>query len=104
MYTRQAISGIRLDQSRLDRIYSSNRGGWFHHVKVLEHDGHQTLSDPIPMTITLVLEEEPVQGRRKGTYLKMDHSFLEDEDFRSKVQIEWDQCQADNAQADPRIC
>lgn len=50
---------------------------------MLEHDSRQSLSDHIPITTTIVLDEEPILGRRKGTYTKMDHTFLEDVDFRA---------------------
>jgi hypothetical protein len=30
--TRQAISGNRFDSARLDRIYSSHSGSWFHYI------------------------------------------------------------------------
>lgn len=38
VYTRQALSGARFDQARLDRAYCSNRGSWFEHVQSVEHD------------------------------------------------------------------
>lgn len=38
MFTRQAICRARLDQARLDRVYSSNWGSWFSQVCLIEHD------------------------------------------------------------------
>lgn len=43
------------------------------------------------MIVLIALEEELAQGRRKGSYIKMDHTFLDNEDFKTAVQIEWDQ-------------
>lgn len=45
------------------------------------------------MTLLIALEAVSQRGRRKGTYLKLDHRFLEDEDFLTRIQIEWDQSQ-----------
>lgn len=53
VFTRQARSGLRIDQARLDWGYSSNRGSWHSFVCVLEHDNRETLSDHIPIVIEL---------------------------------------------------
>lgn len=103
VFTRQAVSGACFDQDRLDCAYSSNMGSWFVQVSLIEHDSHQTLSDHISVTVIVVLEEEPSQGRRKGSYTKMDHTFLDNKDFKTSIQMEWDQAQADYGTADPRI-
>lgn len=36
-------------------------------------------------------------------YAKMDHTFLDSEDFRASIQIEWDQAQVDFVGVHPRI-
>lgn len=103
VFTCQAICCARFDQSRLDRILSRNRGSWYGHIHCLEHDSRQTLSDHIPITATIILKEELDLGRRKGTYAKMDHTFLECEDFQASIQIEWDEAQAYYDRVDPRL-
>lgn len=55
------------------------------------------------MTATIVLEEEAVPEKRKGSYTKMDYTYLDDADFLSRVQIEWDQVQFDHSATNPRI-
>lgn len=42
------------------------------------------------MTSIVFLKEEPGEGLRKGTYLKMDGSFLEDEVFMNKIRSKWE--------------
>lgn len=101
IYTRQAIRGGRLHQTRLDRVYSSNRGNWFVQVQSLEHDNRQTLSNHIPVMVMLALEAKPTVGRCKGTYAKLDHTYLDNEDFQGCVQIKWDQAQVDYEGVDP---
>lgn len=103
IFTRQAQCGVFFDKSRLDRVYSNNRGNQYAQISSLEHDSRQMLSDHIPITVIVVLVEEPAQGRRKGTYTKMDHTSLDDLDFQACIQIEWDQSQVDYDGVDPCV-
>lgn len=82
-FTKQAHWGYRFDQARLDRAYASNRDNWFAYASRLEHDDRQTLSNHIPMTFKVELQEPQREDRRKSSYLKMDHNFLEDEEFKA---------------------
>lgn len=86
MYTRQAHNGLHFDQARLDCVYLSNKESWYSQISAPEHDSSQVLSDHIPTTTMVFLVEELVQGKRKGTYTKMDHTLLDDEDFLAIVQ------------------
>lgn len=54
-------------------------------MQTVEHENWQTLFDHIPITISFVLREEPALGRHKGTYTKMDNSYMESEEFLSNV-------------------
>lgn len=103
IFTRQMVCGARFDQSRLNRIYASNHGSWFASSNLLEHDNCQTLSDHILVTTSIVLKEPPLQGRRKGTYLKMDVDFMANDAFKQKVKEEWEKSQLSLSQFDVRI-
>jgi hypothetical protein len=71
------MSGNQLDAAQLDRVYSSNHSTWFDHVITLDHDGQQTLSDHIPVTVTIALTPPPPStGLRKSSYFKFDHTYL----------------------------
>ncbi|KAL3684704.1 hypothetical protein R1sor_002726 [Riccia sorocarpa] len=48
-YTRQATYCGRLDQSRLDRCYITNRGEWLYLIDEMVHDGTSCLADHIPI-------------------------------------------------------
>jgi hypothetical protein len=89
LFTRQAVSGARVDGARLDRIYGTSRGEWFHHVVHLHHDGRQMLSDHVPIIAKIALEEPPLQGKRKGTYFKFDAGYLKDATVLGKVKEAW---------------
>lgn len=43
-FTHQVTYGVRFDQSRLERSYSSDRGSWMEFVCEVVHDATQTLS------------------------------------------------------------
>lgn len=45
----------------------------------------------------------PSNGVKKGSYLKMDGSFLEDEAFKEKICSKWEQGVRDLSGVDPRI-
>jgi hypothetical protein len=89
LFTSQVQSGARRDAAKLDRVYSSNRGDWFHHVEFLDHDGRQTLSDHIPVVTKIKLHEPDFTRLRKSTYFKCDVPFLDDELLFTKVQEAW---------------
>lgn len=58
-FTRRALHGHRLDQSRLDRFYISDKSHWIHAILSLEHVQKQTLSDHDPIILTVQLEPSP---------------------------------------------
>lgn len=101
IYTRQKHCGLRFNQSRLDRIYSSNIGVWFQHISEMDHDGRETLLDHIPIVATLISKEDVRPGLRKDTYLKMDYRWLGEEDFFIKVKTEWENGKKQGE--DPRV-
>lgn len=103
LFTRQARCGARFDQARLDRIYSNNKGSWHSYIRVLEHDNRQTLSNHVLITSVIELQEPQRSNRRTWSYLKIDHDYMDCEDFRAHIQISWDQAQHNWAKADPRI-
>lgn len=84
-YTRQQHCLDRIDQSMLDRLYSSLSASWCSFVKFVEHDGQEALSDHIPITTTLVIKESFATTRRRGTYLKMDANILDDPEILRQV-------------------
>ena len=57
LFTRQATSSDRTDAARLDRMYGSHRGKWFHHVDYIDHDCQQSLLDHIPVVAQIALKE-----------------------------------------------
>lgn len=103
IFTRELACGNCFDQSRLDCIYSSNRGSWHAYVKLLEHDNRQVLSDHIPVMTCIELIEPPAQGRRKCLYLKMDHSYLEDPAFKEQIWVTWEQALNRSEDVDLRV-
>lgn len=86
---RQAVSGVCLDQARTDIIYASNRGNWFDHTRTIKHDSRQVLSEHIPVTTLIIMKDLESGGLRKGTYLKMDHTFLDSESFKESIKEVW---------------
>lgn len=76
-FTRWAIHGHRLDQSRLDRFYLSRKGHWIHSITQLEHIQSQTLSDRdlIVLTFQIVKLTLGLQ-RKKNTYFKASPETL----------------------------
>lgn len=68
-------------------VYASNSGSWFYYVTNLSHDDWQTLFDHIPTIATIQLVQVQFEGTlRKGSYLKMDAYFLDDEQFKNQIQ------------------
>lgn len=76
VYTQQAVSGLRFDQSCLDRIYSSYRGQWYAYMHTIEHDGRHTLLDHIPITSYIILKEEEDGGLGRAYILRWTDHFL----------------------------
>jgi exonuclease III len=75
VFTRQQQSGPWFDSARLDRIYCNNHGHWYDHVKCIEHDGRQTLSDHWPVIATIQLMPPATGALKKSSYFKFDSSF-----------------------------
>lgn len=70
-YTQRAAHGNRMDQSRIDRLYISERGHWIHAILKLEHIQSHTLSDHDP--IVLIVQTSPLPPTTtapKSTYFK----------------------------------
>lgn len=91
----------RLDQARLDRSYSSNRANWCEYVKTVEHDGWHVLSDHVPVTTTILLQEGAPPGKKRSTSFKMDVSLLHRPEVMNKVKEAWEEESCPNT--DPRI-
>lgn len=100
-FTRQARSGERFDQSRLDRCYSSNSNAWCIYVQKCIHDGSQTLSDHIPVSTTFVLKASATNQVRRSTYYKMDVEDLKDDQLQREIREIWQRHQ--HSGNDPRI-
>ncbi|KAL3679376.1 hypothetical protein R1sor_022332 [Riccia sorocarpa] len=85
-FTRQARSGRRLDRSRLDRVYISDRGSWLENITSMKHFGGHIASDHIPIlaTLQLVATMEEVQTR-KHSYFKLNAKILKQPEVREKV-------------------
>lgn len=62
----------------------------FEHISRMDHGGRETLSNHIPVIATLIFIEDVRPGLRKGTYLKMDYRWLNNEDFFLKVKNIWE--------------
>ncbi|KAL3692700.1 hypothetical protein R1sor_006351 [Riccia sorocarpa] len=90
-YTRQVVHGARLDQSRIDRCYISERGEWIHTILKEDHDGSCSLSDHIPITIQLKLIDVDTEGVRPTSYFKMNAKFMKSQDLVQKVKEIWNQ-------------
>ncbi|KAL3698385.1 hypothetical protein R1sor_012461 [Riccia sorocarpa] len=90
-FTRQAVHGLRLDQSRLDRLYISNRGEWIEVIRTVEHQGASSLSDHVPIGAVLVLEKKNrAEDRRKTvSYFKMRASLFTRPEVMQEAEEEW---------------
>lgn len=55
------------------------------------------------MISCFVLSEEPGSRFRKGSYLNMDGSYLEDKDYKEKTRSMWEQGINDLSSLDPRV-
>ncbi|KAL3679799.1 hypothetical protein R1sor_022755 [Riccia sorocarpa] len=91
-FTRQAVRGARLDQSRLDRAYISNMGNWIYAVTQIKHCDKIAVSDHIPVLVDLSFH--PPRRRsslKRSPYTKMDAEELKDLEFRSEVQKVWEE-------------
>lgn len=61
-----------------------------HHVTNLSRDDCQTLSDHIPIIVTLqLILAQTEEALKKGTYLKMDVTYLSDPHFKHQVKEAW---------------
>ncbi|KAL3675746.1 hypothetical protein R1sor_025694 [Riccia sorocarpa] len=87
-YTRQAFHGGRLDQSRLDRCYLTNRGDWLYLIDEMVHDGTSSLAYHVPIKARLILQGE-VRNEGKKSYFKMDGSLLNRDDVRTECEEVW---------------
>ncbi|KAL3677119.1 hypothetical protein R1sor_027067 [Riccia sorocarpa] len=89
-YTRQVYRGGRLYQSRLDRMYISQRGVWLGKASKLTHDGQEALSDHIPILAEVEVKEVRHRCRKKRErYLKMDADTLKDPTRRAEAGEAW---------------
>ncbi|KAL3682896.1 hypothetical protein R1sor_000918 [Riccia sorocarpa] len=90
-FTRQALHGNRLDQSRLDRIYISNRGEWVDIIPEMVHQGTCSLSDHIPVGATLILEKQNRirENRRETSYFKMRPGLMMRSGVLQAAEEEW---------------
>lgn len=101
IFTRQMALPSHIDQSRLDYFQENNSGSWFHHFSNIWHDDHQTLFDHTPVIIIIQLVQVRTEDSiKKGIYLKMDATFLEDAHFKNQIQEE---CVHPQLDQDPRI-
>ncbi|KAL3697876.1 hypothetical protein R1sor_011952 [Riccia sorocarpa] len=89
-FTRQALHGNRLDQSRLDRCYLSNRGEWVFLMDEMEHYGAASLSDHVPIRISIALEARR-QTRSIRSYFKMDAKAGSNPDTMNEVKKAWEE-------------
>lgn len=76
-FTRQAIYGDCLDQSQIDRSYSSDRGHWMEFFREVVHDATQTLLDHHPSLIKVALQPVARSCLTKSSYAKLDANQLE---------------------------
>ncbi|KAL3689313.1 hypothetical protein R1sor_015622 [Riccia sorocarpa] len=88
-FTRYEIRRGRLDQSRTDRVYLSSSGTWLSYVKKVEHVGRKTLSDRIPVVVTLQMTNDRERPLRQSTYFKIDYHILEAENVYREVERMW---------------
>ncbi|KAL3685721.1 hypothetical protein R1sor_003743 [Riccia sorocarpa] len=93
-FTRQAVRGSRLDQSRLDRVYINKNAAWLKEVTSLNHDGKEALSDhtPVMLVVNLTSSNSSRKGRRKkDTYTKMDVDSMQNPTRRKIIQEAWEE-------------
>ncbi|KAL3691489.1 hypothetical protein R1sor_005140 [Riccia sorocarpa] len=81
-FTRQAVCGARIDQARLDRCYTSERGEWIHTILQEYHQGSSVLSDHIPIKVTLQLVGDNQSGERIISYFKIHPKSMKSEAVR----------------------
>ncbi|KAL3689108.1 hypothetical protein R1sor_015417 [Riccia sorocarpa] len=65
-----ARRGSRYDCSRLDRLYLSSGASWIDHVRDIHHHSAKTVSDHVPVTVTLQIRLEglvPCERDAKAT-------------------------------------
>ncbi|CAM6129539.1 unnamed protein product [Calypogeia fissa] len=86
-FTRQALRGERFDQARLDRVYCNNRASWCSHISLIEHDDRQSLSDHIPVVVTIVLKDDSNDTRKHFNYFKMDVALLHDPEVMKAKEV-----------------
>ncbi|KAL3701989.1 hypothetical protein R1sor_020011 [Riccia sorocarpa] len=90
-FTRQAVHGTRIDQSRIDRLYISNRGDWVEIIAEVKHHGASSMSDHVPASGVLVLEKD--RGRQGGSstrpYFKMRPGLMEKQEVIKEAERVW---------------
>jgi hypothetical protein len=92
LFTRQAMSGDRLNAARLDRVYTTNHTNWFEHIISIDHDGRQTLSDHVPVIVNIALTPPPAStGFKKSSYFKFDHTYFQSPAFLAEAKQVWGQ-------------
>ncbi|KAL3691399.1 hypothetical protein R1sor_005050 [Riccia sorocarpa] len=81
-FTRQAASGNRLDQSRLDRVYLSEMRNWIHTITLVKHYEKMAVSDHVPVLVDIAIKPPRNRSRRRrSSYTKMDGEALKDPIF-----------------------
>lgn len=58
-FTRWALHGQRMDQSRIDRFYISDKGHWLHAILKLEHVQSHALYDHDPILLIVQITPSP---------------------------------------------
>jgi exonuclease III len=86
-FSRQVVRGGAPQQSRLDRIYASNRAEWFDYTELLDHDASQALSDHIPVSAVINLKVNHDERLAKLSYYKIDSSLLSNEAVLEKAKV-----------------
>ncbi|KAL3687547.1 hypothetical protein R1sor_013856 [Riccia sorocarpa] len=90
-YTRQVKRGDRLDQARLDRVYTNKGGRWITRIPRVLHDGTEAISDHIPVLVELTLAGRRRSKKVKRTsYLKLDVESFRNPRRKVRIQEEWE--------------
>ncbi|KAL3699502.1 hypothetical protein R1sor_017524 [Riccia sorocarpa] len=88
-FTRMAQKEGRFVGSRLDRVYLTSGAGWIHHVKEVCHHNSSRLSDHLPISAVLQVQQEE-EGHRNESYFKMDFYQLLRPEIREKAKVAWE--------------
>ncbi|KAL2642703.1 hypothetical protein R1flu_010290 [Riccia fluitans] len=88
-YTRHIAYGAKFRWATLDRIYLPSDAPWFEAVEVINHQAEFTLSDHMPVSISLALGSHLPRGVKFRTYFKCDAHLMAQVETNLKLRELW---------------